>query len=195
MTIKGLKVGQIMDMTYDDLKGLEMKELKVVASRLFSASNKRIKRLQASSSVVSPALANLRKTRGANIRFSRAGKSKSALISEITSARSFMEKRTSSVSGARAYMEETEERIGGEIKNPFMRKKFWKEYRKFSEANSNLIKSMEKGSTRVQKMIRELYVEQGERDWNSIFAEVENRLDESYREEQDRFDDMLGDYE
>ena len=191
MTIKGLKVGDIMQFTYDELKAMEDKDLKTVASRLFSASNKRIKRLQQAKGVTSPALIHLTATRGGKVRFSRAGKSKSQLISEIASARDFMERRTASVTGARAYMSETEQRIGGKISNPLMRKKFWKKYREFAEANNNLMKSLRDGSKRVQRLIREEYVEDKERDWGKIFENVEERLDEEYRADQERLDDML----
>lgn len=180
-----------MKFTYDDLKAMEDKDLKTVASRLFSATNKRIKRLQQAKGVTSPAMIHLTASRGGKVRFSRAGKSKSALISEISSARDFMERKTASVSGARAYMTQTEKRIGGKISNPLMRKKFWKEYRKFAEANNNLMLSVEKGSTRVQAMIREQYVVNKERDWNKIFTDVEQKLDTEYRGGQDAHLDDL----
>lgn len=208
MTIKGLKVGQIMEMTYDDLKGLETKELKEVASRLFSATNKRLKRLERASNVTSPAIIGLMKSRGATSRtitangakiihsvpkkFSRAGKSKSELISEINSARAFMERRTSSVSGAKAFMRETEKRIGGKFETPEQSSEFWANYRRFMQSESSLVKSFKDGSMRVQQLLREQFVEE-KRDWGTIFDDVRERLDEEYRDEQTRLDEMLND--
>lgn len=91
----GKKVSDLAALKAEEIAGMDRSELAEVVSRLSSAANKRVKRLEQSGF---KATAD-RETGGR--RFSTRGKDKDALIMEYQRVRDFMSKKSTTVSGAK----------------------------------------------------------------------------------------------
>ena len=93
MDVKGLKISDILNMSWDDLNSLSGKDLKAITSRLVSASNKRIKRLQNSPRGTSSFAYQTVEERGR--KFSVRGLSTNEVRTEFANARRFLNMKTS----------------------------------------------------------------------------------------------------
>lgn len=91
----GKSVSDLSKLKGEDIAGMDRSELAEVVSRMSSAANKRVKRLEQAGFKATAE----RETGGA--RFSTRGKDKDALITEYQRARDFMAKKSTTVSGAK----------------------------------------------------------------------------------------------
>ena len=112
MEIKGLSIKDIQDMSWRELNKLSLEELKQVSSRLNSAANKRLRRMeQLGEDKYSPAYSSIMKSGGD---FSVKGKlTKTDIKNEIQRASGFLSAKTGKVSGVRKHrkkLKELEER-------------------------------------------------------------------------------------
>ena len=110
MNIKGLSIKDIINMDFEDVQKLTRKELASLTSRLVSASNKRIRRLEKSELSESPALRSL-KSRTGNIRLSVKGKSQGQLQKTFTEAKHFLNLKTSTIGGYKAVVKNIKKSI------------------------------------------------------------------------------------
>lgn len=164
MNIKGLKITDIMNMSWDELNSMNATDLKQVTSRLVSASNKRIKRLTETKRGKSSFAYQSVEERGR--KFSVRGMDTNQLKSEFASAKHFLEMKTSTLKGWNKYRTEMETRVGyateGESQNWSERtwSKYWKVYRRFEETHGGELQKGGKGkkgdSDRVQRMLTEI---------------------------------------
>lgn len=99
--VSGMSINQIMDIDIDTFNRMGERELRNITSRLVSASNKRIRRLE-KNQIVSPAYRSL----GTNTRFSTKlpknidkRQRVNALRQEFARARSFLSMKTSTIKG------------------------------------------------------------------------------------------------
>lgn len=108
MDIKGLSIQDIQDMDWKQISRLTMSELKQLSSRLNSAANKRLRRLEASGqSEWSPAYTHIKKSGGD---FSVKGKeTKSEIKAEIMRASDFLSAQTSTAAGTKKYRRNVED--------------------------------------------------------------------------------------
>lgn len=103
----------------DIRKGVENmtdRQLRQASSRMFSAVNKRIKRIE-KSDVISPAVTALKKDMGNNPHFSSRGLNRSQLINLYNKALNFYNLETSTLGGARAYSDHIKNLIAEKIKD------------------------------------------------------------------------------
>lgn len=104
---KGKSIKDIMDISIDEFSHLSKTELRQAVSRLADAANKRLKRLE-KSDVVSPAYMEAKE---ADSKFSTSGKSEIELQIEFRRVSNFLQDKTSTIKGSRAYMEEARQNL------------------------------------------------------------------------------------
>lgn len=104
---KGKSIKDIMDISIDEFSHLSKTELRQAVSRLADAANKRLKRLE-KSGVVSPAYMEAKE---ADSKFSTRGKSEIELQIEFRRVSNFLQDKTSTIKGSRAYMEEARQNL------------------------------------------------------------------------------------
>lgn len=104
---KGKSIKDIMDISIDEFSHLSKTELRQAVSRLADAANKRLKRLE-KSDVVSPAYMEAKE---ADSKFSTRGKSEIELQIEFRRVSNFLQDKTSTIKGSRAYMEEARQNL------------------------------------------------------------------------------------
>ena len=191
MNIKGLKITDIMNMTWDELNSIAKnspKDFKTITSRLVSASNKRIKRLETAVRGKSSLAYQSVESRGS--KFSVRGKNMNQLKSEFASAKHFLEMKTSTKSGWNKYRKMMEERTGyatsGESVNWSERTwgKYWKVYRRFEESHGGTFKKGD--SDRIQRMLTEIMQSNDKRKSADSFQRmIEDEYEEMYESDED----------
>lgn len=171
ISVKGLSIDEIMNM---DLSSMGEKDLKTIANRLVSASNKRVRRLESSNiGKESPALMDISKRGG---KFSVKGKSFNQIRNEVANMRNFLSKKTSSVSGFKKVRKQVEKRIGGKMTNE-QSSDFWSNYRKLEELQGGLFKELD--STTIQ---RELYQTMYVKNSTDTIGDMVERLNNMYND-------------
>lgn len=104
---KGRSIKDIMQMDIDEFSHLSKTELRQAVSRLADAANKRLKRMS-KSDVVSPAYME---AMDSGNKFSTKGKSEIELQIEFRRVSNFLQDKTSTIKGAKEYMEETRKNL------------------------------------------------------------------------------------
>lgn len=175
MEIKGKSIQDIINIPMDDVINMNEKELRALTNRLVSASNKRLRRLKKSKNgTLSPVYTKTR--------FSTKGLNRNKLLSEFKRNKNFLTAQTSTVKGWNQYRTEVEERLGGRLpKNKV--KKFWRVYRKFQETHFGGMHSIQDGSERMMRFIREMYIDNKIIDEDELLERAESFLDEEYQKE------------
>lgn len=169
--VTGLTVEDILDL---DVNTLGEKDLRAVATRLVSASNKRIRRLaKASGGKFSPAYARIEKM---GRMFSVKGKDISGLRAEMAQMRSFMKLKTSTVKGWKKVRKYISQRFGGRISDSQMNT-FWTVYRKLEESMGGVIGSVF-DSNKIQSMLYD-EMTSGDSEDDIIERMIQN-MDEEY---------------
>lgn len=167
-----MTIQDIIDKSITDIQRMTEKEIRSIANQLTSASNKRLRRLQRSETgTSSPAYVKER--------FSTKGKTRNQLIQMIKKEKDFLTSKTSTVRGWNRYRDELEKRLGGKIRKN-QRKKFWRVYRKFQESHAGGLLATDKGSERIQKYIREQYIDNHVLDEDDLLDLADKKLDELY---------------
>ena len=101
-----MTLAQSLDLSTNDLKNMNMKELRQTAKTLFSGMNKRIKRLETvikkGENIAEDSLSKVKREGG---KFKSGGKDKDRLINEIRRAQRFGRMETSTIKGAKKIFE------------------------------------------------------------------------------------------
>ena len=190
MKVSGLSITDIMNMSWDDLNKLDVKDLKQVTSRLVSAANKRVRRLSKTERGTSSFAYQTVENRGR--KFSVRGKDTNAVRQEFSLAKNFLRMKTSTVKGWKEYRESVESRTGyatdGESLNWSERtwKKYWKVYRRFTETHGGTYKKGD--SDRIQQMLTEIMDNNDKRRSADTFQRMIEYEYQSMYESQDDFD-------
>lgn len=191
MNVKGLKISDILNMDWDRLNRLSASELKQITSRLVSASNKRIKRLESAKLGKSSFAYQSVQERGR--KFSVRGKDLKQLRTEFKLSSNFLRMKTSSVTGWNKYRKSVEERTAsatsGESVDWSNRtwSKYWKVYRKFEEEHGGTFKKGD--SDRIQQMLRSIMESSDTRKSADSFQQmIEDEYNDMY--ESDMEDDI-----
>lgn len=115
MDVKGLSIKDIMNMDWADVAKLTRKELATVTSRLVSASNKRLRRLEQSDYIgESPAYRSVKERTG-EVRFSVKGKKHGQIERTFKEAKHFLSLKTSTLSGYNKVLKNVRETINTKI--------------------------------------------------------------------------------
>lgn len=109
--VSGMTIQDVMNMDANTLNRLNEKELRQVVSRLVSASNKRLRRLEKTGNTSSPSYVNVKRTDGD---FSTRGKNINQLRAEYVRARNFLNSKTSTVTGYKKFNKEFKKKTGVE---------------------------------------------------------------------------------
>lgn len=147
-----------------DITKLTKKEFRQQASHLFSAVNKRIKRLE-NSNVLSPALDALKKSDGGS-HFTVRGKSDNELINEYNRALSFYNLNTATLSGARQFTNELKSVLGDNLDKDYISSIF-DTMHSISERMSSAIM---KGKIGTNEILQDLY----ENDFRNAMSAIKN---------------------
>lgn len=181
MNVKGLKLDNILNMDWEQLNSLSESEMKQITSRLVSASNKRIGRLEKTTFGTSSFAYQTIESRGK--KFSVRGKNLNQVKQEFKLAKQFLQYKTSTVSGWKKYRTKMEQRVSGETYGESQQwsistwKKFWKVYRRFEEVNGGTFKKGD--SDRIQQMLHEIFVDEDKRHSVDYFSNI---IDKKYTE-------------
>ena len=186
MNVKGLSIQDILNMDWDTLNKLDTKELKQLTSRLVSASNKRIRRLEkAPYGTESYAYRSVEK-RGRM--FSVRGKNINQVKQEFKLASNFLKFKTSTVTGWGKTKSKIEKQLsdvtGGESQewSENTKSKFWKVYRKTEEMHGGTFGKGE--SSQLQQQLSIIFNTEDKRHGVDYFAEILNRkYEEMYETE------------
>ena len=200
VSVSGLSVNDIMEIDLDTFNKLGEKDLRAYTSRLVSASNKRIRRLE-KHGIVSPAYSSL----GTDVRFSTKlpkGTSKqqrvNALRNEFARARNFLSMKTSTLKGYKSYREDVKqtmkEKFGDEIEDVDLDKahRILTQLQKRGKISGKGSKGSEKA---FREIVSYLYEHKGKGNVNSIGDYLESQyqktqidLEEEIPDETDTID-------
>ena len=117
MNVKGLKMTDILDIDLDTFNNLNEKELRALTSRLVSAGNKRIRRLE-KHDINSPAMQSLGNEKKFSTKLSKDTSKQqrvNKLRAEFSRARSFLTSETSTISGYKQFNKRTIKRIAQQL--------------------------------------------------------------------------------
>lgn len=202
-----MKTSDLLSMSSLDISKLTRSELAKATRQLADIANKRLKRLETAEAGTDSPL--YQKTMEVGY-FKTGGKNQGQLQAEFQRARSFLNKKTSTVSGWGKMRTKTLNRIGvpKEDQKSFDDKAFWRTYRRLEKNNRALVHAY--GSTETQRLLRR-YMNEGKGDFMETVNALENgeldlealeaELYQKYEEEQDEeglsndFIDVTDEYE
>lgn len=191
MNIKGLKISDIMDLSWERLNNLTLDEMRQLTGRLVSASNKRIRRLSKTTRGTSAFAYQYIEERGRM--FSTRGKDINQLRTEFKSAKQFLNMKTSTVKGWKKYRTEMEKRTGYATYNESSEwsestwKKYWKVYRRFNEIHGGTFRKGD--SDRIQTMLTEIMNSNDKRKSADSFQKmIEDEYTDMYESNADNND-------
>ena len=156
MNVSGLSVNDILSMDWTDIQKLNRRDLAQLTSRLASAGNKRLRRLEKEGLNETPAYIAIKRSGGD---FSVKSKTINELRNEFSRVRTFLDPstKTSNVRGAKKVESSFRKRLGleeGENMSESQRKKFWEGYRIFEENNKAQVFNI--GSGEIQMLMRDV---------------------------------------
>lgn len=187
INVSGLSVQDILKIPAQDINKMNRKDLSTIASRLVSAANKRIRRLEKSADgTMSPSYISYKRNRGGKP-FSVKGKDVNALRNEVKQMKNFLNQKTSTVTGWKKVKKATEKRIGGSM-TPEQSNKFWDVYHRLEETEGGLIHIIQ-DSNRIQQLLHQEVIDDPDGD---IYNKMMNNLDELY---ESLFDDINPDWD
>jgi len=186
MNVKGLSIKDIINMDWDSLNKLNTKDLKQITSRLVSASNKRIRRLEKTQyGTESYAYRSVEK-RGRM--FSVRGKNINQVKQEFKLASNFLNFKTSTVKGWEKTKSKIEKQLsdttGGESQtwSENTKSKFWKVYRKTEEMHGGTFGKGE--SSQLQQQLSLIFNTEDKRHGVDYFADIlDRKYEEMYEQE------------
>lgn len=189
INVKGLSIKDIQNLDYNYINSLDKTNIRRLANRLVSATNKRIRRLEQNElGYLAPALMSLNKKTKGNTQFSIKGKDRNEVLSTISKMQQFLKKETSSLTGFNKLRVKTRKRLGiKKWKSVNQEKKYWEMYRELVEetggedAMRNLYKNANKtGSDIVQLMLAQMYVKNDINDPDEVILLMRDLLKQVY---------------
>lgn len=178
---KGKSIGEISDMSIEELNAMDRPTLAKAVSRLASAANKRLKRFEGSE-LESPATKSVEKSGG---RFGTRGKTLNQLRSEFIRVKNFLSSKTSTIKGYKQFKKDFFDRV--EAKTDIRKElsdselnRFWDIYSK----SANL-QPFVKGSAELQKTVFDMFIKYQDEESEDILARVQEKFDNWYEEQQD----------
>ena len=177
MNVSGLSVNDIISMDWTDIQKLNRRDLAQLTSRLASAGNKRLRRLEKAGLNETPAYTAIKRSGGD---FSVKNKTINELRSEYNRVRTFLSSstKTSTVRGAEKVENSFRKRLGleeGENMSESQRKKFWEGYRMFEENNKAQVFNI--GSGEIQMLMRDVQRQDKRMSGQRLAETFENSVD------------------
>ena len=190
MDVKGLSIKDILEMDFSDIQKLTRKELANVTSRLVSASNKRIRRLEKTELGESPALRSL-KARTGDIRLSVKGKTQGQLQRTFTEAKHFLNLKTSTIGGYKSVIKNIKKSIGERTGKSISEVDVSKLYSTLHKAQElGLVdKRGSKGSEQAVNEIIDILERNPEKSIDDIINDIDDWYDEMYEEDFNDYDE------
>ena len=198
MNVKGLKITDILDIDLDAFNRLNEKELRAITSRLVSASNKRIRRLQ-EHDINSPAIQSLGKEKSFSTKLPQDTSKQqrvNKLRSEFARARSFLTSETSTIGGYKKFVKRTKERIAKELnmttKDVDSRLNVGRLFDLLHKAQEKGIVSSyrgSKGSLQARNIIAEILIDNPDVDEDTLMDWLEEQSDELYEDQEELEDE------
>lgn len=202
MKVKGLSIKDIMNIDLDTFNNMSESDLRHITSRLVSAGNKRIRRLE-NKNINTPAYYGLGKEKRFSTKLpadidkqQRVNK----LRSEYARARSFLTSETSTIGGYNKFVKRTRKRIAKELnidektlKDKIDVNKLYDTLHKLQERG--LISSYRgsRGSEQARNMIADIMIKQGDVDENYIMDWFEENASQLYEQQEKEELDLLND--
>ena len=193
MNVKGLKTTDILNIDLDTFNKLSESELRAITSRLVSASNKRIRRLE-KHDINSPALQGLGKQKTFSTKLPKDTAKQqrvNQLRSEFARSRSFLTSETSTISGYKAFAKRTRKRIASEL---HMTEKQVEQSLDLNRLYDILHKAQQrgiissyrgsKGSVQARNQIAEILIENPNIDEDYLLDYFEENVDAYYEQEE-----------
>ena len=189
MNVKGLKISDILDIGLDEFNKLKESDLRHLTSRLVSASNKRIRRLQ-KHNLNTPAYQGLGEEKAFSTKLPK-GTSRqqrvNRLRAEFSRARNFLASETSTIAGYRSFVDRTEERIARELgiskdvvsREIDVNRMFDILHRAQSEGSVDSYRGS-KGSIQGRKFIAEKQLEDQDIDSEDLMSWLDKKMEEYY---------------
>lgn len=203
MNVKGLKIVDIMNIDLNTFNNLNESQLRAITSRLVSASNKRIRRLQ-KNDINSPAIQSLGKEKSFSTRLPKSTSKQqrvNKLRSEFSRARSFLSSETSTIGGYKKFVKKTKQRIAKELNMP---EKVVDKQLNVSRLFDLLHKAQErgyvssyrgsKGSLQARNIIAEILVDNPNVDEDTLMDWLEEQTNELY-EDQEEIEDETEEFD
>ena len=179
MDLTGKSVDDILNASMENIVSLKDKDLRAVASRLVSASNKRLRRL-ANDKTKWGKLSPVYQKKQFSIR----GKTRNQVLREFKKMKGFMKAETSTLRGFKKYRDMVYTKVGFIPKKNV--KKFWKIYRKFADSHRGWLYAInggeESGSLRMQKYLRFLYITMKVTKEDELLSKMEEKMNAYYEE-------------
>ena len=198
MNVKGLTITDILDIDLDTFNKLNESQLRAITSRLVSASNKRIRRLE-KNDINSPAIQHLGNEKYFSTRLPQDTSKQqrvNKLRSEFARARSFLTSETSTIKGWKRHVHKVNKRIADELgmtyKDVAEKLDVNKLYEILHKAQqSGYVSSYRgsKGSLQARNMIAEVLVENPDVDPDYIMDWLEDQADEFYESQEELEDE------
>lgn len=187
MNVKGLKINDILDIDLDTFNHLKESELRALTSRLASASNKRIRRLE-KHDINSPAVQGLGDAKSFSTKLPQDTKRENRvnkLRNEFARARSFLTSETSTIGGYKKYVARTYARLSKEMHIPVDDLRAKLDVNKLFEIHHKLQKAglissyrKSKGSIQGRDQIAEILLDNP----NASYEDIERWYQENYEE-------------
>ena len=194
MNVKGLKITDIMDIDLDTFNRLNESQLRSITSRLVSAGNKRIRRLQ-SKNINAPALQGLGKEKTFSTKLSSEVSKQqriNKLRSEFARARTFLASETSTIKGYKKFVRKTKQRIASElrmsVKDVDQKLNIGKMFDILHKAQeSGLVSSYRgsKGSEQARNIIAEILIDNPDASEEDIMDWLQEQSNELYEEQEE----------
>lgn len=193
MNVKGLSIQQIMNIDLDTFNSLKESDLRHITSRLVSAGNKRIRRLE-KLDINSPAYQSL----GNNKRFSTkldpntsVTQRVNRLRQEFARVRSFLTLKTSTARGYQTFKKDTIKRLSRElnmsqktIKNNLDIDRLFRLHKEMKQSGIIPGYRGSKGSEQARNMIAEILVRNPKISDEDLKTYFENAFDQWYEQEE-----------
>lgn len=167
-----MKIQDALNVTPQQINSMTERELRAYARTLFDVANKRITRVN-DSGVYSPSVIYLKTQKGIE-KFYKP-QTMGELRESVATARKFLSKESSTVSGSKAIDRRVRARIGAD-KNTDLRG-FWQGYRRFTEEYPELL--YKEGSDRLIKDLYQMY-DGNDIDGEDLLAAAEEYAESEY---------------
>lgn len=181
--VSGMSIDDIMSMDWDDVKRLSRSELAKVTSRLASAGNKRLRRMEKSGITYSPAYSSAMRGGG---NFSVKGKGVNELRTEFARVRNFLNLKTSTVKGAKEFKKKFENMTSGLSNNQIG--EFFDMLHRLQESDRAFFED----SIRYKIIMEILTNKVKEMSGTELYNYMRKRIDELYEQQADEFMDVSG---
>lgn len=187
--VTGLSIKDIMDIDIDTFNALGERELRAITSRLVSASNKRIRRLE-QKNIISPAIQSL----GSKGMFTTklapnvsAQQRVNKLRSEFARARNFLQMKTSTYKGYQSYKKQVREDLESQMGRTISDSEISRAYdilHKLQQSGAVSGRGSS-GSHQARKMIFEQLYDNPDLDNEDIYGNVKEDYEDYYDDNPD----------